>query len=127
MSSPGATRNRYLSLFCSWQTLLIRMQASPGVLEKSEIVLVGPAEPTIRRLSGAFAPLGHEMSVVCCTASLPAALTSTKLSLSDARMGPQSADNVQPGTPSEALITVFPFLSSLSIPAATSCQLPVPV
>src|SRR6202007_2157019 len=72
-SSPGATTKRYLSLLASLQALepgAIR-QASPGVLEKFEIVPSRPTEPTIR-ITG-LREKSQGTFVVCCTPSLPAA------------------------------------------------------
>src|SRR5471032_1397809 len=131
MSSPGATRKRYLSLFCSGQSPRIVMQASPGVLENDEICPVGPTEPTISRLFGAARPT-HGTSAVCMTPSLPAAFTMTNacfllLSREPLTMLPHSLDSVQPGTPSEAFTTNAPLLFSVLMPAATSLQLAVPV
>src|ERR1700733_8284441 len=107
-------------------------QASPGVLEKDEMVPDGLTEPTTSRLLGASRPSSHGTLAVWVTPSLPAALTMTRswlrlLSSGPDRIFTHSWEKVQPGTPSDAFTTDAPFLYSASIPVATSFQLAVPV
>ncbi len=103
MSSPGATRKWFFSLSQAPDAASFR-QASPGVLEKFEMVPSRPTEPTTSRLG--LVLKFQLMFEGWETPSLPAATTRMEyLELPEARAVFQPGLRVQPGSPSEALIT----------------------
>src|SRR5665213_1799157 len=103
INSPGATRKWFFSL-SHWPVAVSLRQASPGVLEKLEMVPSSPTEPTTSRV-GLTAKF-HPTSEGWLTPSLPAATTSTEyFALPEARAPFQPGLRVQPGSPREALIT----------------------
>ncbi len=103
ISSPGATRKWFFK--GSQAPLVVSFrQALPGVLEKFEMVPSRPTEPTTKRVG--LTLKFQAMSLGWTTPSLPAATTRIEyLALPDARAVFQPGESVQPGSPSEALIT----------------------